>query len=141
MSVFRPPSPQLEPELRLADAISKFEADLSDAQKAEFRSTRSRSLQSPPDLNDVNRLTAELNLQISRKAGDRCYGTRFTSFLHGIQQFASIGDVTIGGSQNLLACGIWSLVRVLLLVSPPSLLASFADCFFSGCCQCFVVSR
>jgi hypothetical protein len=106
----------LGPELRLADAISQFEANLSDEQKKEFRSSRSQSCRSPPGLNDVNRFTAELNLQISTKAGSRCYGPRFASFLQGVQQFASIGDVTVGSSQNLLACGIWSLVRVSLLV-------------------------
>lgn len=120
MSIIKTRDSQLGPELRLVDAISKFEASLSDEQKKEFRSSKSQSYHSPPGLNDVNRLTAELNLQISTKAGSRCYGPRFASFLQGVQQFASIADVTIGSSQNLLACGIWSLVRVSLLVSIPT---------------------
>jgi hypothetical protein len=117
MSIIRSKPRELGPELRLAQVISEFEADLSDEQKKEYRNSKSRSHNSPPDLNDVNRLAAELNLQISAKAGDRCYGPCFMNFLHGIQQFASIGDVMIGGTQNLLACGIWSLVRMSLLVS------------------------
>ncbi|RMJ29021.1 hypothetical protein PHISP_00101 [Aspergillus sp. HF37] len=36
-------------------------------------------------------------------------------FLEAIQQFASIGDVVVGGSQNIIACGVWSLVRLTLL--------------------------
>jgi hypothetical protein len=117
MSVIRSKSRDLGPELRLVCAISEFEADLSNEQKREYHKLKSRNHNSPPDLNDVNRFAAELNLQISSKAGRRCYGPRFMNFLHGIQQFASIGDVIIGGTQNLLACGIWSIARVSLLVS------------------------
>jgi hypothetical protein len=73
---------RLKPEIRLAQAISHFEADLSSDQKASLRTYR------------------------------------MTNFLHAVQQFAAIGDVMIGGSQNLIACGVWSLVRMLLLVSP-----------------------
>jgi hypothetical protein len=118
MSVIRSKRPNIGPELRLARAISEFEADLPDEQKREYHKLKSQTFDSPPNLNDVNRLAAEINLQISVKAGGRCYGPRFTNFLHGVQQFASIGDVMIGGTQNLLACGIWSLVRMSLLVSP-----------------------
>jgi hypothetical protein len=117
MSVIRSKHPDMGPELRLVRAISEFEAGLSDEQKREYHKLKSRDYGSPPDLNDVNRFAAELNLQISTKAGGRCYGPRFMSFLQGIQQFASIGDVIIGGTQNLLACGIWSIARVSLLVS------------------------
>lgn len=63
------------------------------------------------------RLTAEIDRQISRKAGGRCLGPRFTNFLQGVQQFAALGDVVVGGSQNMVACGVWSLVRMSLLVS------------------------
>jgi hypothetical protein len=118
MSVIRSKPHELGAELRLARAISEFEADLSDKQKKEYRNSKSQTFDSPPILNDINRLAAEINLKISVKAGGRCYGPRFTNFLHGVQQFASIGDVMIGGTQNLLACGIWSLVRMSLLVSP-----------------------
>ncbi|KAK3377515.1 hypothetical protein B0H63DRAFT_524803 [Podospora didyma] len=44
----------------------------------------------------------------------RCYGPRFTSFLQSVQQFAALSDVLIGGSQNIIACGVWSLVRMML---------------------------
>jgi hypothetical protein len=119
MSVIRSKLREPGAELRLARVISEFEADLSDKQKSEYRNFKSQSSDRPPNLKDVNCLVAEINSQISVKAGGRCYGTRFTNFLHGIQRFASIGDVMIGGTQNLLACGIWSLVRMSLLVSPP----------------------
>lgn len=108
---------QLKPEIRLAQAVSQFEADLSNEQKTAFRTLKSQSLNSPPDPSHVMQLTAEIDRQISRKVGGRCFGPRFTNFLQGVQQFAALGDVIVGGSQNIIACGIWSLVRMSLLVS------------------------
>ncbi|KAF1841078.1 uncharacterized protein K460DRAFT_247637, partial [Cucurbitaria berberidis CBS 394.84] len=106
---------RLKPEIRLAQAVSQFEASLSSEQKAVFRDQRSRSLHSPPDTNDVMRLTAQMNR--SQQTGGRCFGPRFTKFLHGVQQFAALGDVIVGGSQNIVACGVWSLVRMALLTT------------------------
>lgn len=106
----------LKPEIRLAQAVSQFEASLSDGQKVAFRNQRTQSLKSPPSTKDVMRITAEID--ISQKAGGRCFGPRFTKFLHGVQQFAALGDVVIGSSQNVVACGVWSVVRMCLLVRP-----------------------
>ncbi|USP79227.1 Arp, Ankyrin repeat protein [Curvularia clavata] len=105
----------LKPEIRLAQAVSEFEADLSNEQKATFRTLRSQSLSTTPSLQDVMRLTAEVDHRTSKKFSSACFGPRFTNFLHGVQQFATLGDILVGGSQNLLACGVWSLVRMSLL--------------------------
>jgi hypothetical protein len=116
---------RLKPEIRLAQAISQFDADLSSDQKATLRTYRSQIQDVPPGPSDVMRLTAEIDRHATRKiGGGRCFGPRMTNFLYGVQQFAAIGDVMIGGSQNLIACGVWSLVRLSLLVgvSLPSLL-------------------
>jgi hypothetical protein len=108
---------RLKPEIRLAQAVSQFEADLSSDQKATFRTYRSQSRDSPPDTSDVMRLTAEIDRRVSGKiCGGRCFGPRLTNFLQAVQKFAAIGDVIAGGSQNLIACGVWSLVRMSLLV-------------------------
>lgn len=107
----------LKPEIRLAQAVSQFEADLSSEQKNVFYNYRSQSLHSPPDLSDVRRLTAEIDRRASGKVGGRCFGPRFTNFLQVVQQFAALGDVIVGGSQNIIACGVWSLLRMSLLVS------------------------
>ena len=106
----------LKPEIRLAQAVSQFEASLSDTQKVAFRNQRAQSLSSPPSTKDVMRITAEID--VSQKAGGRCFGPRFTKFLHGVQQFAALGDILVGGSQNLIACGVWTVVRTCLLVRP-----------------------
>lgn len=108
---------RLRPEIRLAQAVSQFEADLSDKQKIAFCALKSQSRTSTPDPSDVMRLTAEIDCQMSRKVSGRCFGPRFTNFIQAVQQFAALGDVIVGGSQNLVACGVWSLVRMSLLVS------------------------
>ncbi|KIM96862.1 hypothetical protein OIDMADRAFT_68677, partial [Oidiodendron maius Zn] len=107
---------RLKPEIRLAQAVSQFEADLSSEQKAAFRTYRSQSLDSPPDPRDVMRLTAEIDRQNLGNIGrGRCFGPRLTNFLQAVQQFAALGDIIIGGSQNLIACGVWTIVRMSLL--------------------------
>jgi hypothetical protein len=63
------------------------------------------------------RLTAELDKTAGILAGRRCYGPRMTNLLSAVQQFAALGDILIGGSQNLIASGVWTVVRVSLLVS------------------------
>ncbi|EKG09443.1 NACHT domain protein [Macrophomina phaseolina MS6] len=108
---------RLKPEIRLAQAVSQFEADLSNEQQLTFRTLKSQSLSSTPSPDDVMRLTAEIDRRIHNKAGGRCFGPRFINFLQGAQQFAALGDVVVGGSQNIIACGVWSLVRMSLLVS------------------------
>lgn len=117
----------LRHEIRLAQAVSEFEADLSDKQKSTFRTLKSQSLSKTPSLCDVMQLTAEVDRLTSKKFSRVCFGPRFTNFLQGVQQFASLGDIMVGGSQNLVACAVWSLVRMSLLVSV---------LFLHNCCSC-----
>ncbi|GAW26416.1 putative NACHT domain protein [Rosellinia necatrix] len=106
----------LKPEIRLAQAVSEFEASLSGDQKSRFRLFRSQAQFLAPQINDVMRITAEVDANASRKlAAARCYGPRFTNLLQTVQQFAALGDIIVGGSQNLVACGVWSLVRMTIL--------------------------
>lgn len=107
---------KLKPEALLGQAINHFEAALSKEQKAAFEAGKINARSSPPSIRDVMQLTAEIDLK-TRTSGRRCFGPRITKILEAVQQFASIGDVIIGGSQNLIACGVWSLVRLTLLVN------------------------
>ncbi|KAL4801774.1 hypothetical protein BDV18DRAFT_164585 [Aspergillus unguis] len=102
---------RLKPEVRLGQAISQFQADLSTQQKATFNKHQARASVSPPGIRDVMQLIAEIN-----QSGERCFGPRVTSLLQAVQQFAALGDIVVGGTQNILACGVWSLVRMTLLV-------------------------
>jgi ankyrin repeat protein len=118
MSLALSKAANLKPDLRLAQAISEFEAELSSQEKARFHACRDRSLsrREPPETRDVMQLTAEIDSLSSRSSrGRRCFGPRFTNVLHAIQQFTTVGDVMVGGTQNILACGVWSLVRMTLL--------------------------
>lgn len=118
MSILLANASRLKPEIRLAQAISQFEADLSSEQKAAFRTYRSQSQDSPPSPKDVMHLISQIDRQACRKgAGGRCFGPRLINILQAVQQFAALGDVIVGGSQNLIACGVWSLVRMALLAS------------------------
>lgn len=108
---------RLKPEIRLAQAVSQFEADLSGEQKDAFRAHNFQLHSSPPDQSDVMRLTSEIDKTSGIVAGRRCFGPRLTNFLRAVQQFAALGDVIVGGSQNIVACGVWTLVRMSLLVS------------------------
>ncbi|KAJ0168190.1 hypothetical protein CTA2_8711 [Colletotrichum tanaceti] len=104
-------------ELRLAQAVSQFESDLTNDQKAAFNRQRLYRRTNPPDSSDVMRLTAEIDRQAAQKGrGVRCFGPRLTNVLQAVKQFASIGDVLVGGSQNIVACGVWTAVRMSLLL-------------------------
>ncbi|GAB1318907.1 NACHT domain-containing protein [Madurella fahalii] len=114
----------LKAEIRLAEAVSLFEADLSPEQKAAFAASRLRSRGSPPTIHDVMRLTAEIDRVASVKLGGRrCFGPRLTSLLQAVQQFAALGDIILGSSQNIIASSVWVLVRMTLLS-----LVNFSSC-------------
>ncbi|KAF5637893.1 heterokaryon incompatibility protein het-E-1 [Fusarium sp. NRRL 52700] len=103
----------LKPDIRLAQAVSEFEAALTAEQKLTFRASRNAALSTAPTMSDVMRLTAEMDLKATSKHGRiRCFGPRLTNMLQAIQQFAALGDIVVGGSQNLIACGVWSAARM-----------------------------
>ncbi|KAK0748225.1 hypothetical protein B0T21DRAFT_18803 [Apiosordaria backusii] len=125
MSLVRAGTTLCKAEVQLRDAIAQFEKDLNVDQQATLQTYRLQAHQSPPDVSDVMRITAEIDREVSKNKGfrGRCFGPRFTNILQSVQQFAALGDVIIGGSQNLIACGVWSLVRFSLL-----LMANFSTC-------------
>ncbi|KAI9668478.1 MAG: hypothetical protein M1829_005356 [Trizodia sp. TS-e1964] len=104
----------LKPEIQLAQAVSQFEADLASEQKSSFRASRAQARDSPPDPSDIMRLTAEIERRIAGRG--RCFGPRFTSFLEACQQFAAIGDTIVGSTQSQIASGVWTVVRISLLM-------------------------
>ena len=115
-------APKLKPEIRLAQAVSEAEAGLPENQKAVFRGYKSQSCQSPPKPSDVMQLTAGIDsCAAGGKAGGRCVGPRLTNILHAVQQFADLGDLIVGKNQNIVACTIWALVRISLLVGTTAL--------------------
>ncbi|KAF4947847.1 hypothetical protein FSARC_13870, partial [Fusarium sarcochroum] len=94
-------------------AVSEFEAALTSEQKVSFRASRTAAASNGPTMSDVMRLTAEIDLKTTSRHGrGRCFGPRLTNMLEAIQKFAALGDVVVGGSQNLIACGVWAAARM-----------------------------
>ncbi|KAK1958845.1 hypothetical protein LY78DRAFT_663177 [Colletotrichum sublineola] len=107
----------LKPEVRLAQAISEFSASLRDDKDAHIR-FKNLQTRSPPDATEILRLTEELNRDGARQHRSWSpLATRLVAVLERICQFAPIGDVLVGGAQNLLAAGIWAAIRLALELS------------------------
>ncbi|KIX99306.1 uncharacterized protein Z520_04882 [Fonsecaea multimorphosa CBS 102226] len=104
----------LKPEIRLAQALSEFEAMLDDDDKKTFRTWRGGS---PPAVSDVMKLTAEIDRNNSRRMSRRCFGPRLTSILGAVQQFSSALDVIVGGTQSPIATSIWGVLRMTLQIT------------------------
>jgi hypothetical protein len=114
MSLALSKAAQLKPELRLAQALSEFEAILRYEEKAKFRAY---SAQSPPNAADVMQLTAEIDHDALRKQKfRRCVAPRLCNFLQAVQGFTGAIDTFIGGSQSLTASAIWGVVKLSLQV-------------------------
>ena len=118
----------LKPEIRLAQAISEFEALLSLEQKQDVRA---RPGQGPPDATAVLAFTAELNEKYSQDSrGRRCLGPRFINVLECVQGFSSIVDTFMNASQLHIAGAIYGVVRVALKVRQPPM-SCWASILFS----------
>lgn len=107
----------LTPEQRLIDAISRFGLLLdsfgtSKSLKATFKTLKT---QKPPTAADIIGLTEEINRDGQRMHPQwKPYGSRLLRVLEQLQIFTKTGDVLIGGSQNMIASGVWAAVKLSL---------------------------
>ena len=114
-----------KPETRLRLAVQRFEAMLTPDERITFQAQQKTSRETPPTTNDVWILLSQVDGIVRSKTGSlQSFSPRLGSVVTAVQQFASIGDVLVGGSQNLIACGVWSAVRLILLVWLPCILAN-----------------
>src|SRR5258707_63211 len=104
----------LKPEIQLAQALSEYEAILTDDQKTKLRTYHG---QPPLGVTDVMRLTAEIDRENSHRKGRRCVGPRLTNVLQAVQQFSTIVDTIVGSSQSQIAGAIWGVVKMTLQVT------------------------
>jgi hypothetical protein len=108
---------RLKPEIRLAQALSEYEAILVDDQKAKLRGFRQEP---PPTAADAMRLTAEIDRDTVRtRKSRRCVGPRFCNFLQAVQMFTGVVDIFVGGAQSLIASAIWGVVKLSFQVTRP----------------------
>ena len=112
----------LKPEVLLAQALSEFEAILSNEQKTSLRTYKS---QKPPEPNDVMRLTAEIDRDARRgRLSRRCVGPRLTNVLQAIQGFTAVVDFAVSSSQSPIASTVWGAVKLSLQT-----ISAFTGCF------------
>ncbi|KAJ6036365.1 hypothetical protein N7540_000644 [Penicillium herquei] len=107
---------RLKPEIRLAQALSVFEADLPNEQKKSFHNEKAQACQKPPTSQDVLRLIAQID-QRALSSKRRCFGARMMNVIEAVQQFAALGDIVVGGTQNIIACGIWTALSTMFMVA------------------------
>jgi hypothetical protein len=112
MSLALTKAARLKPEIRLAQALSEYEAILADEQKVKLRGYRQEA---PPTAADVMRFTAEIDQGARRSR--RCVGPRLYNFLQAVQMFAGVVDVVVGGAQLMIASAIWGVVKLSLKVN------------------------
>lgn len=107
---------RLKPEARLGVALSEFAQVLDSKRREEFRKSQS-STGLAPSGSDVIGFTETLNREGRRRHKQWGQdGTRVGSLLARVQCLSSIGDVVVGGSQNLIASGVWGAVKLCLMV-------------------------
>ncbi|KAM7197787.1 hypothetical protein V8F20_006460 [Naviculisporaceae sp. PSN 640] len=108
---------QLPADVRLGQAVSEFAQRLGSGSSQSFCQLQVQLARSGPlSPADVISLTEQLNREGAKRhpAWRPAAGTRIGGFLRRIQQFAAFGDIFIGGSQNLVASGVWATVRAML---------------------------
>ncbi len=102
---------RLSPDARLGLALSEFASALDEKHRIKFNALRTRPAAQPTSW-EVIKFTEEVNREGARRHKSwQQSGTRIGVFLSRIQSLATAGDVLIGGSQNLIASGVWFAVR------------------------------
>ena len=99
-------------EKQLQKAVSEFEAVLNSKESKEFLACKTGPKPTPKD---VFRFISEIDGK--RRAGRSPVGARLTNILQSVQRFTSVGDIIIGGSQNLIASAVWGALTFSLKVS------------------------
>jgi hypothetical protein len=105
---------RLKPEIQLSLALRDFEAILDQDQKAQFDEFKKES---PPGASAPLAFTSFLDRSLQSRRSRRCIGPRVINLLQSTQQFSTVIDVLIGGSQNFLASSVWGILKLSLQVS------------------------
>ncbi|KAK4208281.1 hypothetical protein QBC37DRAFT_392148 [Rhypophila decipiens] len=112
MALVRQPRPE---KLRLEEAIQRFEASLDPPYITKFKTLKTGPALKP---SDVFRLTEEVNRDGHKVHKTwRQYGSRLQKALDQIVVFTKVGDILVGGSQNMIACGVWAAVRLSIQIT------------------------
>ena len=104
---------RLRPEIQLSQALRDFESILDQSEQARLNVFKEES---PPGVNAALAFTCILDRDLETQRRRRCIGPKAINLLQSAQQFSSIVDVFIGGSQNLLASSVWGILKLSLQV-------------------------
>lgn len=101
---------------QLNAAISTFESELrsNPADAARFTALRSQGTPTPTDV--LQAVEAIVGKCTSKARRARPMALGLTTFLERVQNFAPVGDVLVGGAQNMIASGVWAAIRLALEV-------------------------
>ena len=104
---------RLRPEIKLSQALHEFESILNQGERDRFNVFKKES---PPGASAPLTFTCILDRELGAQHRRRCIGPKAINLLQSAQQFSSVVDVLIGGSQNLLASSIWGILKLSLQV-------------------------
>lgn len=104
---------RLKPEIQLSRALQDFESILDQDQKSKFDVFKKES---PPGASAPLTFTCLLDRGLENRRSRRCIGPRVINLLQSTQQFSTVIDVFIGGSQNLLASSVWGILKLSLQI-------------------------
>lgn len=107
-----PPTSQQQ----LDAAISSFELELKGSPEDAARFMTLRSLGSPTPNDVFHAVEAIVGKCTGKARRGRPMALGLTTFLERVQQFAPVGDVLVGGAQNMIASGVWAAIRLALEV-------------------------
>lgn len=108
-----------EAKRQYKEALQEFKASLKtyDASLLSQFERLSKD-RSPPSQDDVVRTITSITNSLAEKHTNhgRKHATNISGFLEKLIKLAPVGDVIVGGAQNLAASGVWGAVRLALEV-------------------------
>lgn len=118
------PAPALsKAKKQCQQSLINFETALAGYDAASSARFKTLCKRDPPGLADVVDTVDQIVASANKRhpTTSRRFATTFIRVLERIRDFASIGDVFVGGAQNMVASGVWGAVRVAIEVQSVSL--------------------
>lgn len=98
-------------KVRLSQALAEFSKLLSDEEAVDYQYGVGTS---SPTVEEILQLTR--NIEEKAKGQRNQYVTRFWNFLEMVRGITGVVDIIVGGSQSIIACSTWAVVKFTLQV-------------------------
>ena len=96
----------------LSQAVDHFASSLSAKERQKYQEIHKLSDPAKPDV-----VAFIDHLQERVRKERKRYNSKVWKSLSAIEGIANLLDIVIGGSQNLIACSVWAIVKFVLQVS------------------------